>query len=413
MNRCHKIFLFIATDILFSISVSSQGRLVINNNAFIIIDNSATIVIDNPSSGAISTTGTGGNIVSENENDKIKWNIGNGSGTYVIPFTTSGGTKIPFSMSVSASGNNSGHILFSTYKGPTWNNSTYMPTDVTHMTNLFTGADNSENVIDRFWIVDPVNYVTKPSVSMNFTYADAEHLTAGNTIIESELGAQRFNSTANSWGDLLPAGTNNSVANTVTNVVVSPANFFRSWTLSESSNPLPVELLSYEFSCEGNGLAKLKWSTASETNNDHFILESSTDGIVFNEVKKITGNGTTNYQSTYEVEATSNHYYRLSQVDYNGTTEDLGTLFTGCSDNNEFNMWQSVDETSVLSFSNLTEGNLQWEIYDLSGKLVESNQTEIFSIEYKINLPDLANGIYPIMVKNNTTIKSGKIIMFK
>ena len=60
----------------------------------------------------------------------------------------------------------------------------------------------------------------------------------------------------------------------------------------EEESVLPVELLYFTASSSENGI-RLHWSTASETNNDYFILERSIDGIQFGTLAKVQGNGTT------------------------------------------------------------------------------------------------------------------------
>lgn len=403
MKEIIYIFFLIVTPAL----LFSQGRMVINNNAFVVIDNSAKVVLANSGANALTTAGTGGNIVSENEFDILQWNIGNGSGTYVVPFTTASGVKIPFSINIATAGDNAGNILFSTYRGPTWDNSTYMPSDVTHMSALGSGGNNSANTIDRFWIVDPGSYTSKPSAVMNFTYADAEHSTAGNTITEGDLGAQRFNSATSQWGDFLPAGTVNIVSNSVSGVNVAPSDFYRSWTLAELSNPLPVELIYYRFECSTNGNAQLQWATASETNNAYFLIDASDDAYSWEEIHQIAGNGTTNAPNDYFIEVKANRYYRLTQVDTDGKSETHGVVFAGCSQEEDLATWQ-FENTFYLD--NLEEGNMQVIIYDLNGKQVAFFEKEITGGSLQLELPRLSSGIYPVYVRNNGKIKSGKIV---
>lgn len=69
----------------------------------------------------------------------------------------------------------------------------------------------------------------------------------------------------------------------------------------------------------------LTWATASENNNNYFTLERSINGIDFMEITRMNGAGMsttkTNYTfADFEYEKTQN-YYRLSQTDYDGTTE--------------------------------------------------------------------------------------------
>ena len=87
-----------------------------------VIADSAFLVVDNPSSRALSTAGTGGNIISEGEYNRVKWNVRDSTGIYQIPFTTSatveGGnsTKIPLTYEITSAGDTIGNILFSTYE---------------------------------------------------------------------------------------------------------------------------------------------------------------------------------------------------------------------------------------------------------------------------------------------------------
>jgi len=94
-----------------------------------------------------------------------------------------------------------------------------------------------------------------------------------------------------------------------------------------TSTALPVELADFEANADADGIS-VEWSTFSEENNDHFIVEKSVDGTNFNEVAIVKGAGTTSSYQEYsysDVQQTSGTvYYRLSQVDYDGTTKELG-----------------------------------------------------------------------------------------
>jgi hypothetical protein len=67
---------------------------------------------------------------------------------------------------------------------------------------------------------------------------------------------------------------------------------------------------------------RIEWSTASETNNDYFLLEKTKDGLDFNTVCMVTGAGNSSYQRFYETNdvfiTDGIVYYRLKQVDYDG-----------------------------------------------------------------------------------------------
>lgn len=90
-------------------------------------------------------------------------------------------------------------------------------------------------------------------------------------------------------------------------------------------SPLPVELISFEAIKLSKEQVQLTWSTASEKNNDFFTIERAQDGINFIEIKRAKGAGncsnTRNYTIIDKEPKAGINYYRLSQTDYDGTTE--------------------------------------------------------------------------------------------
>lgn len=396
----------------------SQSRLVLNNNAYVVIDNGAFVVIDNPATNAITTSGTGGYIVSEAENDRVKWNIGTNTGSYTVPFgaNVGGWQKIPVTITKSSGGAGSGNITFSTYHGPTWDNSTYPPSDVTHMTNLPGLVNNSAYVIDRFWILDPLGYTTKPNLSsIVFTYIDAEHSVASNTIIESNLQAQRFNNASNLWADMLPIGTVNTGANTVNTGAVANTNYFRSWTLVDRTSPLPIQLLNFKSVCEQNKV-KLIWTTASEINNAYFTIEKSENGFDFYTVGNILGSGTTNTQKEYyfidDETNTTSVYYRLKQTDYNGSYEYFEPLLVNvCEDRNEDELISVFENNGFnILFNSSSTNKVVIHLLDISGKIIfESKETVNQGLNTIVFQNEVAQGIYFITLNNGKKQFSNKL----
>ena len=67
---------------------------------------------------------------------------------------------------------------------------------------------------------------------------------------------------------------------------------------------------------------RIEWSTASETNNDYFLLEKTRDGLDFSIVCAVSGAGNSSSQRFYsanDVFITDGIvYYKLKQVDYDG-----------------------------------------------------------------------------------------------
>lgn len=80
---------------------------------------------------------------------------------------------------------------------------------------------------------------------------------------------------------------------------------------------LPVEITS--LNCDqGNGNTTISWTTASEFNNDYFVVEYSTDALHWSDIGIVDGAGNSNYVIQYSFSDTlhAGGYYRLRQIDF-------------------------------------------------------------------------------------------------
>lgn len=92
----------------------------------------------------------------------------------------------------------------------------------------------------------------------------------------------------------------------------------------QTASPLPVELAWFKGAMQGN-TTQLTWSTASEVNNEKFIVERSQDGRSFSKIGEVAGRGNSSvivaYAFTDTNPASGTNYYRLRQVDFDGAEE--------------------------------------------------------------------------------------------
>jgi hypothetical protein len=85
---------------------------------------------------------------------------------------------------------------------------------------------------------------------------------------------------------------------------------------------LPITLI-YFTAKQQESQVLLQWATASEKDNEYFSLEKSRDGQQFHEIGRVAGAGTSTgrltYQFTDDFPFGGTGYYRLKQVDFDGT----------------------------------------------------------------------------------------------
>lgn len=90
-------------------------------------------------------------------------------------------------------------------------------------------------------------------------------------------------------------------------------------------SPLPVTLHAFTATAINNSKVLIKWQTGSEINSDHFVVERSADRSHWEDISKVAAAGNSNnvqqYQSTDNQPYKGVSYYRLRQVDKDGSTE--------------------------------------------------------------------------------------------
>jgi len=399
---------FVAFLFFCPLFASSQTRLVLNNDAYIIINNGAKVVLEDASTNALATLGSGGNIVSEGEDNQLIWDIGTATGAYTVPFTTTpaaqggNGTKIPFTIDISASGIGTGDIKFSTYETNTDTNTPF-PSMVTSLDNT-SGVDGSLRVVDRFWLIKAEGYTSKPSSTMTFGYDDAANEIGGtNTINEASLRAQRFNVSADSWETLL-FGTANTAANTVSSVNVVPNDFHDAWILVDEIQPLPVVWQGFDVYHAGEGMGRLEWVTLSENNTSHYEIEHSMNLVNWNTLGYVDAAGNTQNISEYEyyhaLERGVN-YYRVKQVDLDGAYDytDIKHLNYDQTSGSSVIFGNPFDDHLTISIP--YPGETVLSIYALDGRLVKS-EIRISKGLFTIKTDDLAPGNYALRVSSLT-----------
>ncbi len=101
-------------------------------------------------------------------------------------------------------------------------------------------------------------------------------------------------------------------------------------TASVTCAPLPIDMLYFTGDKQPDGNNLIKWATATETDNDYFILKRSSDASYWVTVATVQGAGNSTSQIEYQFvdknPPAAVNYYRLHQVDYNGQTTPFSII---------------------------------------------------------------------------------------
>lgn len=182
--------------------------------------------------------------------------------------------------------------------------------------------------------------------------------------------------------------------NPTANWVEAPGfSFLHTLTLAEDmSQALPIELTNFEVRLNGKNEVDVFWTTTTEINNDFFIVERSIDGRLFEEITMVDGAGNSTISINYRALDTSPvigiNYYRLKQVDFDGSFTYSDVRAVNLATNERFTVFPNpLNDVLHITVEDLSdEGELQIEIHDELGRTVYSNsrlldnKTQLFSI---------------------------------
>lgn len=160
---------------------------------------------------------------------------------------------------------------------------------------------------------------------------------------------------------------------------------------------LPVKLISFDYDESDNGLV---WETASEIDNEMFVIEWSSDGVEWSELGTVFGNGTTEYGASYffPVNHNTGGFFRLKQVDFDGDlqySEIISVSHTRLQSTDDIIVYPNPAQ-DVLYTNSFAVNSI--DIFEMSGRLLKTVTVE----NQSIIVSDLRPGLYVAVLKTAT-----------
>lgn len=175
------------------------------------------------------------------------------------------------------------------------------------------------------------------------------------------------------------------------------------WSVPGTTIPLPIELGDFQARLLDNGVVDIRWTTITEKNTSHFIIERTQDfkNITGFIQKKAVGNSLIlqHYSVQDRQPKAGVNYYRLKSVDFDGTTS--------------YSKWEAIHNTNTtieiqlypnpakdqvqLTLVGAKEGNVQIKIVNQVGQVLRQKR---INTQQLITLPvhQLANGVYTFVI---------------
>jgi len=184
----------------------------------------------------------------------------------------------------------------------------------------------------------------------------------------------------------------------------------------------PVELISFKADVT-NGKVMLNWSTATETNSRGFEVERSQDGVNFITRGFVKSQGTTTVPHSYSfTDEASNRklYYRLKQIDFNGSYHYSNIIEVNGIAVNEFALDQNYpnpfNPTTTIGFHVANLGIVSLKVYDELGSEVATLVNGVRAPgNYKVVFDGnkLASGTYFYRLSAGKFSETKKFILMK
>lgn len=270
---------------------------------------------------------------------------------------------------------------------------------------------------DGYWSVIPTNNnYTAPITSVNYGVTlFANNLTGMQSpqvcrIIKS-AGSNNAGQHHVAWQACGTHTPINGAANPQAFLITSTATQGFSWFNigTPNSQALPVELLSFNGECN-EGQVRLSWQTATEHNSDYFEVEKSRDGMNWQVLTTVNAAGNSTQLLNYEaIDANAmevNNYYRLIQVDIDGTKEILNVTNIRCDRrmNSYFTAYPNPSTGSfqvILNDKNLVGSGIL-SVKDTKGAELLNRTIEVKPGINMFSVTDLnlAPGVYYIQIVN-------------
>lgn len=191
-------------------------------------------------------------------------------------------------------------------------------------------------------------------------------------------------------------------------------------TYSQSYNALPVTLVTWSVIAEDNNRALLKWTTTDAINFDHFVVQRSTDGAIFQDIQTVAaapGDSLTEHDYSYTDQDNWNGtlYYRLASVDRDGQTSYSNIMSISLAAAQSIRIYPTmVENGSFYVQASKTVDQAMLEVFDMNGHRLQASSWSSLQGKQTVNVgPNLPAGAYIVRLSNAQTTLAKQIIIVK
>lgn len=231
----------------------------------------------------------------------------------------------------------------------------------------------------------------------------------------SALRIARWDIGLGRWKDQGNGGTTGTTTagTIITNGAVTSFSPF-ALASGNGSNPLPVTMLSFTGKKNSEDHVVLQWATANELNSDYFLVERSKNGKYFESIASVRAAGTTtqrhDYTYTDVLPFAGNSYYRLKQVDFDGSSMYSKVCYIdGVSDALTVHPNPTAEFIEIESNGDgIASVKVRNEVGYLVKVPVKESERGVI-----LNMANLPFGVYILEVQQEARLSTHKIVLQK
>ncbi len=170
--------------------------------------------------------------------------------------------------------------------------------------------------------------------------------------------------------------------------------------------PLPITLTTFTARQLEASKVSLNWTTVSEENNDYFVIEHSADGRYFDELDMVQGAGSTttsqHYSFIHHHPVAGSNYYRLRQVDFDGTFSFSAIAVVELKSLGEVSLHPTLARHSIdISLGEAPANDAAVEVFNSYGQLVLAATFPAEADKLTLNVGDLETGHYFLRINRD------------
>lgn len=158
----------------------------------------------------------------------------------------------------------------------------------------------------------------------------------------------------------------------------------------------------------------LEWTTNTELNNDKFVIENSSSGELFYPIGQLKGAGTSSegkrYRFVHHNPSAGTNYYRLKQVDFNGSYAYSKILAVEALGKADMLLFPNPTKDQFYLQYPISNGPSQIQLFDALGRRIKTSITGDTG-NYEVKLPEsLAGGTYWLKIERGGKVQTLPII---